>query len=177
VVVDAGAGFGNGRMLPYGPLREPLAALGRAHLIWLREAEPSRVPPLPEEKLVRVRHTAAGVLGPDGAAASADALQGQKVVAFAGIARPESFFRSVAAAGATLSAQRAFGDHHPFTAAELAELKESARTHGARLVTTEKDLQRLPPGFGAWALRVQVSVTQGLERLAAALGLDPSRAP
>lgn len=177
VVVDAGAGFGNGRVLPYGPLREPLDALERAHLIWLRESDTPRVPALPEQKVIRVRHTATGVLAPDGSPAPEGALFGQKVVAFAGIARPEGFFRSVAAAQATLADQRAFADHHPFTAAELAALKEAARTHGARLVTTEKDLQRLPPDFGAWALRVQVTVTHGLDRLAATLGLDPTRAP
>lgn len=176
VVVDGEAGFGNGRVLPYGPLREPPEALERAHLVWLREGRAAEALGLPEEKVVRVRHEARGLLGPDGAAADRQALAGQKVVAFAGIARPAAFFRAVRAAGAEVIAEQAFPDHHPFTPVELGALQALAGPGGC-LVTTEKDLQRLPPGFGAWALRLEVTVTSGLDRLAAALGLDPARLP
>jgi tetraacyldisaccharide 4'-kinase len=175
VVVDAEAGFGNGRVLPYGPLREPLEALERAHLIWLRESDGARPLPLPEEKVVRTRHAATQLVKPGAAPVAATELSGQPVVAFAGIARPDGFFRAVKATGAEVKAERAYADHHTFTAGELHELRSLAMQHGAQLVTTEKDQQRLPDDLTAYVLRVEVRITAGLDRLAGALGLDAAR--
>ena len=78
-------------------------------------------------------------LKPDNAAA----FKGRKAVAFAGIGRPEKFFKTLWDVGATLVATQAFGDHHAYTAAEIARLKSRARTADAMLVTTEKDYVRL----------------------------------
>jgi tetraacyldisaccharide 4'-kinase len=66
-------------------------------------------------------------------------------VAFAGIGRPSKFFASVAALGATIVDQRAYGDHHAYTQSELARLKARAKAENALLVTTEKDFVRLTP--------------------------------
>ena len=72
-------------------------------------------------------------------------LAGRKVLAFAGIGRPEKFFTTLADLGAELGATRAFPDHHPYPAAELRDLRERAQALGATLVTTEKDAARLAP--------------------------------
>jgi tetraacyldisaccharide 4'-kinase len=137
LVIDGGFGFGNGRLLPAGPLREPVSAAA-------------------------ARCAAAVLIGTDiyGAAAQlpeglpvlrADLVPelgrlelGRRYLAFAGIGRPEKFFAGLRGAGVSLAGERAFADHHPYAAAELAALAAEAEAAGALLLTTPKDMARLP---------------------------------
>ena len=63
---------------------------------------------------------------------------------FAGIARPEKFYASLEALGAHIAVRRSFPDHHPYRAHEIAALAVEAERRGLALVTTEKDLVRVP---------------------------------
>jgi tetraacyldisaccharide 4'-kinase len=133
IVVDAENGFGNGRILPAGPLRESIrGGLARADAVVLVG---DGTPPLPgySGPVMRAR------LVPQAA------LKGGKTIAFAGIGRPEKFFATLRGTGADLAGTFAFADHHMFTAGEIARLKEEARSKNAMLVTTEKDFVRLAP--------------------------------
>jgi tetraacyldisaccharide 4'-kinase len=133
IVVDAAAGFGNCRLIPAGPLRERVAAgLARADAVVLvgDGATPAIDPPILRADLEPI----------DG-----DRFAGAKLLAFAGIGRPEKFFASLRALGADLGGERSFPDHHPYRAAELAVLRRDAEATRARLVTTRKDWVRLPP--------------------------------
>lgn len=133
VVVDAETGFGNGRILPAGPLREPVKqGLARANAVILMGAGD---PPLDG--------FSGPVLHARIEAATHESWKGRRVFAFAGIGRPEKFFRSVTAQGADVVGMLAFPDHHPYTPDELARLKAKARGENAQLVTTEKDFVRL----------------------------------
>lgn len=135
VVVDAEVGFGNGRLMPAGPLRETVAAgLARADaVVLLGEGEGPVLPAgLP---VLRAR------LLPD---ASALRFKGERVVAFAGIGRPAKFFRTLTASGADVRATGSFPDHHRYTADEIMRLVETASSERATLVTTAKDWLRLP---------------------------------
>jgi tetraacyldisaccharide 4'-kinase len=85
--------------------------------------------------------------------AAIQALAGRRVLAFAGIALPEKFFVPLRQAGAVLVDQRGFPDHHPYSARELARLRQRAAELDAVLVTTPKDAVRLTP-----AMRPQVTV-------------------
>jgi tetraacyldisaccharide 4'-kinase len=136
VVVDGGYGLGNGRVLPAGPLREPLAAgLARANAIVLMGDDTRGVAAIIAGKpLCRAR------LVPE----NPGEVAGRTVVAFAGIGRPEKFFATLAEAGARLVARHAFPDHHRYGEAELARLLAEAGRAGATLVTTAKDRVRLP---------------------------------
>jgi tetraacyldisaccharide 4'-kinase len=67
------------------------------------------------------------------------------VVAFAGIGRPEKFFQTLDALGAVVVQAYAFPDHYPYQASEIAELVTLAETHAAALITTTKDIVRVPP--------------------------------
>lgn len=150
VVVDAEYGFGNARVMPAGPLREPAAAgLARADAVVLigdgngpAELQGAGKP------ILRAR------LEP----IEAGRLAGAPVVAFAGIGRPEKFFATLRRAGAVLVATRAFSDHHPFADREIAALRREAEGAGARLVTTAKDWVRLPPQLrdGIEVLEVEI---------------------
>jgi tetraacyldisaccharide 4'-kinase len=172
VVVDEAVGFGNGRMLPRGPLREPLSALRRATLFWVRAAQTPgpTLPALPGPR-VRARYQPTGWVDPSGRLHPARALEGQPVLALAGLARPGGFLRTLGELGVEVRGTALFGDHHRFTAGELREVAARAGSLGARVVTTEKDGVRLPAGFEAWQVRLGVEVLEGESHLCRALGL------
>jgi tetraacyldisaccharide 4'-kinase len=147
LVIDGRFGFGNGRVLPAGPLREPVAtAAARCQAAVLIGPDMTGATHLLPPALP-VLH-ADPVQDP-----SIAALAGRKVVAFAGIAMPGKFFDPLRRAGAILLAARTFPDHHAYTDRELHELMRQARGQHAVLVTTPKDAVRLPV-----ALREQVTV-------------------
>lgn len=173
VVVDEAVGFGNGCLLPRGPLREPLSALNRATLFWVRAASmPSpRLPELPGPR-VRTRYRPTAWVDPEGATHPPEALSGGPVLALAGLARPGSFLRTLSQLGVDLRESALFPDHHRFTASELRAIEERAAKQGARVVTTEKDAVRLPSEFAAWKVRLGVEVLEGEALLRRALGLE-----
>ncbi len=138
LVVDGVVGFGNGRVLPAGPLRERLeAAAGRCR--------------------------AAIVIGPDACAAALPhtlkvlraelvaegEFAGQRVLAFAGIGRPLKLGETLAAQGAEVLGVRSFPDHHVYRPAELDRVLAEAARLGAAAVTTRKDAMRLPAAYRA----------------------------
>lgn len=157
VVVDAGAGFGNGRVIPAGPLREPVASgLARADAAVLigDDADAARTlgdwPALARLAPLRAR------LAP---LAAAMPLDGADVVAFAGIGRPEKFFQTLRALGARLVAAHAFPDHAPYAPRILRRMIDEARAADAMLVTTEKDAARLPAAFRSQVLALPVRLS------------------
>ncbi|MGP1394512.1 MAG: tetraacyldisaccharide 4'-kinase [Inquilinaceae bacterium] len=139
LVVDGETGFGNGRLIPAGPLREPPAvALARADAVIVMGTDRHG---LADGAAAAGRPILQARLEPDDDAAR---LKGKPVVAFAGIARPAKFFATLEGIGARLVARFAFPDHHRFDPDELMQMADLAAASGARLVTTEKDHVRLP---------------------------------
>ncbi len=145
-VVDGRRGFGNGRVIPAGPLRAPLAVqLPQAGLIVVNGG-------VPADALHRVSES--GFTGPilTTDVAPQDDLAGlmqQPIVAYAGIGAPERFFDLLTRHGTAIVERVAFGDHHAFTTADAERLLALAGLHSATLVTTEKDLARLAGATGA----------------------------
>lgn len=166
VLIDAG--IGNGRLLPAGPLREPTTASTRADVLWARDGATSLH--APQALRVEARHEATSLLDPLGGVLPISTLQGRRVVAFAGLARPVGFLSTLTAAGANVVESHLFADHHPFTGNELARLERSAAKHDAWLLTTEKDQERLPCGFKVWVPRLSIRIISGGDALSARLG-------
>jgi tetraacyldisaccharide 4'-kinase len=141
LVVDGASGFGNGHVLPAGPLREPVlagAARCQAAVLIGTDATGAAVQlpvglPVLHARLEQ---------GPE----IAD-LVGRPVVAFAGIARPEKFFDGLAQGGVSVVARRPFPDHYAYTMREIQDIVETAARLGATAVTTPKDAVRLPPAL------------------------------
>lgn len=162
VVVDAARPFGNGRLLPRGPLREPASALRRAGLVWTTGADGAG-------EGVRSRLVATALVRADGESRAPAWLAGKRVFALAGIARPERFFASVRALGAELVDCLELPDHAAISEAMAAR---AARADADAIVLTEKDAARWPASGAAphvFALRVDVELLSGEARLDAAL--------
>ncbi|HLJ38212.1 MAG TPA: tetraacyldisaccharide 4'-kinase [Steroidobacteraceae bacterium] len=142
VVVDGSRGFGNGRLLPAGPLREPARALRQADLVVVN-GDPVHASlgghALPEGAL-RMQLVAQPAVRLDGRADPAElgAFRGRRVHAVAGIGNPGRFFGELSSQGIEVIAHP-FPDHHPFTARELAFADDLP------VLMTEKDAVKCAP--------------------------------
>ncbi|MCL2430645.1 MAG: tetraacyldisaccharide 4'-kinase [Alphaproteobacteria bacterium] len=142
LVIDGAYGLGNGQVMPAGPLREPAArALARADaVVVIGEAADNLGPRITKPVLP-------AALAPVNAAD----FEGRRVVAFAGIGRPEKFFATLEACGARLVARHGFPDHHAYSESDLRSLADAASASAATLVTTLKDRTRMDR---AWRHRI-----------------------
>lgn len=154
VVVDAQRGFGNGRCMPAGPLREPVTpGISRADLV-LSIGNASSQNAFAETWGDGItKPHARGELKP--LPTGMDWTQ-TPFLAFAGIGYPEKFFATLRGLGATILHAEALDDHQPLSPQLLTRLSMDAQRLGAQLVTTEKDAVRLPQEMRREVLTVPV---------------------
>ncbi|MDD3581220.1 MAG: tetraacyldisaccharide 4'-kinase [Desulfobacca sp.] len=153
VLLDAERPFGNGRLLPKGPLREPVSTLRRSLVLVLtryreeqhREQYQSLKAAFPEQTILRARLRPSRVFSPcSGEMASAESLRGQRLLAFAGLAHPWRFAASLQELGAKVVEFHPFPDHYAYDITDLTRLAGQSRQLGVQaLITTEKDWARL----------------------------------
>jgi tetraacyldisaccharide 4'-kinase len=188
LVLDAGAPFGNGYLLPRGRLREPLSAMTRATAVLvtraprgarldeLKAAVRSAAPAVP----IWVTDFAPSAVVQVGGATTVEpsVLKGERVLAVSGIGHPESFRRLLADTGATVAEHCVFSDHHAYSREDVQRIRQVAERAGAgRIVTTEKDAVKLAQlvslpspleGEGRvrgdiWAVRIELQWIEGRE--------------
>lgn len=176
VMAPAANPWGNGRLLPGGPLREPLDGLARADLV---VATGARRPTDAAEVGATLERLAPGVplltavhTPTECFESSAmrfvplSALGNARLLAFAGIGSPASFRRTLGETAVVVAGFESFADHHWYTREDLARLDRRAGSLGAEgLVTTEKDwvrLRTLPPlKRPLYVLSVRLRLTSG----------------
>ncbi len=168
-VVDGATGIGNGLPLPAGPLRAPMGAqwpMVDAVLV-IGDGDPGRQVALEADEHGKRVFTASLEPAPE----AVTALKGRRIMAFAGIGRPEKFFDTLHACGALVDVTHAFPDHHPFKPEELAALRQEAESRGLLPVTTEKDLVRIANASALWPeltalpVRLRIENETGLRNL------------
>jgi tetraacyldisaccharide 4'-kinase len=151
------------RLLPAGSRREPLAALGRARAVLaVGDHEPPWPPGTARPPRFRGRLVATALVDGAWAETGLAALDGARVVAVAGVARPDRFIVTLEACGARVVDHLTFPDHHDYSADDIAAIVTAG--HAGALVTTEKDLVKLAgrPGLEHLrALRVALEVDDG----------------
>jgi tetraacyldisaccharide 4'-kinase len=167
LTIDGATGFGNGRVMPAGPLRESVAAgAARCQAAVLIGEDSTGAGRLLPAGLSVLRATL--VPGPEMAR-----HVGTAVLAFSGIARPEKFFTGLEQAGVIVAERRPFPDHHPFSGTELHQLVDQARALNLCPVTTPKDAVRIPaklrPEFDVIGVGLQWEQPSGIEALLSAL--------
>jgi len=187
VLVERDRPFGNGLLLPAGPLREPPSALRRAGLIVVtsdpngskdpagegpRWQDGWRLPMAEGTPLLHACHRPRELVAAAGGERHTLAeLQGKRICAFCGIGRPESFRATLTALGAEVPVFLTFPDHYRYEEAEVEQIARAAREAAVdRIVTTEKDAVRLGrfPTFRRelLLLRTELAVFPSVESLA-----------
>ena len=154
VLMDAARPFGNGLLLPWGPLRGPVGYLKRAHAFVLtrfsekgegNEAEAMLGRDFPGKPIFKSDHVPGKIILPNRDGDEEPRfLQGKRVAAFAGIARPDVFQETLKGLGADVVYFKGFKDHHAFTNSEIGDLVARMESLKADcLLTTEKDWVRM----------------------------------
>jgi tetraacyldisaccharide 4'-kinase len=170
VTIDATNPWADGRLLPYGRLREPLAGLSRADCIVITRTEHSADATSVKDAVERL---AAGipVFTSRMMTSAIRTLEGgmidslpQPVAAFCGVGNPGSFFEHVRREGYAPAFTRAFSDHHDYTQSELDKIVDDAQAHGAKsLITTAKDAIKLSGcnlNLPCFVLEIQISIDE-----------------
>ncbi len=140
LVLDGETGIGNGRMIPAGPLREPLSqAMARAKAaVIIGQKDRQNLAPLLGIPVFRAQ------LVP---VLPSNFPHGGSFIAFAGLARPQKLYTTARDLGLDLIETVDFPDHHVFSEKDLKKMQHMALVHNALLLTTEKDAVRLPDSF------------------------------
>ena len=184
VLFNAQKCLGNGRVLPGGELREPLSALKRADAFIISSIDVPMHRDVKEfidllEGLYPDKPIFTGIYQPgsmltrilngkNDSISHADASK-IRLYGFCGIAKPDSFKKTLEISGMKLTGFKAYEDHHAYSADNIQFLLENAKTSGAdALVTTEKDLVKLrtlfPQKYPLIVLPVQLSFGENFDR-------------
>jgi tetraacyldisaccharide 4'-kinase len=178
VLVDHSRPFGNGHLLPRGPLREPVSALKRADIILETRCDGSKKPGVELAKtmqrlslktpvfqsghelhiaqVIPGLRTSLADSGSLGQSHYLSILKGKRVVAFSGLANNRNFHRTLIEIGCDLAGVKEFPDHYWYRESDLGIVQQSAIERQAELIlTTEKDVVRIPNGI-QWPLDLVV---------------------
>lgn len=181
VLFSASGLLGNGRVFPGGPLREPFAALARAHAFVITGVDTttnSRVlefqsllqREFPGKPVFMAGYRGAGIMRLTAAGAvAAMPRETGRLFAFCGLAKPDAFQGSLLGAGLDIAGFQVFPDHHPYTPRDLTVLAQKALAAGATgLITTEKDAVKLTGALSSPMplsfLKVTMDVAEGFDR-------------
>ncbi len=169
LVVDASNPYGNCRLLPRGPLREPLSAIRRADLVIFTRAdmgldfeESRRDMARSGCRVLQSTFQATGFIHLNtGSRYAVSDVKDYPILCVCGIGNPGAFVRSLSGLGAQVRGEMFFGDHHPYVESDFLKIERQIALSGAeRVVTTEKDAAKIKPflplDLEIWVLQIEV---------------------
>ena len=136
IVIDENFGFGNGFLLPAGPMREGCRALKRADAVIIMKSYDDTV--LIKKKKLKIPEHMPVFYAENTTISPYD--DDTPLLAFAGIGYPEKFFTKLKNVVFKVS----FADHYQYNEHDIKNLIDLADKYNAKLITTEKDWVRLP---------------------------------
>jgi tetraacyldisaccharide 4'-kinase len=176
VLVDSQDPFGNGRLVPRGPLRESPSHLSRASTIFITKSDGNteklrrRIAELnPNAGIIECVHHPLYLEDVfTGERFGLDFLKGRRAASLSGIAQPESFEQSLERLGAELVYARKFADHHRFTQQEVLNvINRSKKKQAELIITTQKDAVRFPKidrrDLPIYFMRVEIKILRGAD--------------
>ena len=145
VVIDSSILFGNEYIIPLGPLRETIqSGLSRADGIISvvnNHGNDDDITRLGKEYKIPIYNGFFDVKK------NLENCQNQRVLAFSGIGYPDKFFNTLKRLGYKIVKTKIFPDHYPYTLRDIINLEKCSRNLSSKLITTEKDLIRIPYKF------------------------------
>ncbi|MBX9456475.1 MAG: tetraacyldisaccharide 4'-kinase [Rhizobium sp.] len=140
MVVDSVRGIGNGFLVPAGPVRAPTGLQLAYATALLKLGDGDAADPFIRIAARSGKPVYEGMVRPVG---DAGAISSRRVLAFAGIADPRKFYRTVRELGAEIVVKRSFGDHQHLSDDEIEDILTTAEKKDLTIVTTAKDAVRL----------------------------------
>lgn len=138
LVIDGKTGFGNRKLIPSGPLREPIdAAFQRAQAVLIIGEDKTNVTSLIPAHMTVLK---ASIQVQDNLVLKKE----QPYIAFAGLGHPQKFYDTLKQSDMNIVTFHEFADHHPYSQKDINALLYEAKQANAMLLTTEKDYQRIP---------------------------------
>lgn len=177
VTINSAKRFGNGFVLPVGPLREPRFNLKRADIIWINSNhENDPLPSLPRviknKPLIHALYTPVA-LENGLTRMETTALENTTIVAFSALGNPDSFKKTLESLGTYIKIMVTFKDHHFYLDKDIQWLLKMSHLEDIKfLITTEKDWVKLPveitkiPNWFCLAMQIKPRRPQDMEFIA-----------
>ncbi|MEW6586247.1 MAG: tetraacyldisaccharide 4'-kinase [Nitrospirota bacterium] len=158
LLIDSTNPFGNGKLFPVGPLREPLREIGRADIVVITKARSSvksqkSEDTIPAKEIKRYNqkatwfyadHRPSGFVTMKGEKLPLEWVKGKKFFGVCGIGNPASFEKTLISLGVMLNGLKKYRDHYRYRPADIRDtIKEAVARKADWIVTTEKDMVRL----------------------------------
>ena len=167
VMIRVGKAFGNGFILPAGPLREPLSGLRRADVLCIRDKTSATraIATKTNAQVIEYEYQIDKVCNKQGAI-NIEELAGRSVIAFCGIANPENFLATLSQLKMNVLHFQSFHDHHRYTAGDINVLRSHVQKFAPQfIITTEKDWVKLPlEDLGDAWIFVRIRIAPRLEK-------------
>ncbi|MDR3143925.1 MAG: tetraacyldisaccharide 4'-kinase, partial [Puniceicoccales bacterium] len=191
LLIDKTNPFGNRHLIPRGILREPISQISRASCVLLTKADSAGGNSIidvikrhnPRAEIIQCAHFPRHLSTLDNQkVCPIDTLNGKKIMAFCGIASPDSFENFLLKNGAEIVHKKRFVDHHRFSKNELENIFDVACSRGAEFaITTEKDAVRIPKNFEppipAYFLKIDIEIISGEKTFEDAISKFDSHTP
>jgi tetraacyldisaccharide 4'-kinase len=147
LVIDGTIGFGNGFLIPAGPLRQTIrSGIKMVDIIIIIDDQNGIITAKIKNLLINQQPTSL-IIDANLVANNLDNFLNQKFVAFCGIAYPQKFFAFLAKKNLQVMAEKSFCDHKIYSNSELEELQDFAEKNQAKLITTKKDWVKFPKSW------------------------------